>query len=428
MGLAVAGCGGGVSASGDAPPVRTGIGKGDFGTLRGVCSPGNAKGATEQGVTDTTITIGTMSDPGTTVRLGLNQELFDTSVAFAGWCNAAGGILGRKIKLNQRDAKLFEVRQRMEEACHSDFMLVGGGTALDDQGVSTRVACKLAQLDAFVNTKAAVEAPYKIQTVPNPDTEMPVGHLRQVAEIYPSAIGRMGIIASELKPVAASRDLMRMAAPKIGYHIIYDEDYPPGGPPNWRPYIDAMRQKDVRVLAFMGAPDELAELEIDMKKANWYPQVIVEDPSLYDRQLTQVGGDAIRNTVINSIFYPFDEALANPPTEQYLQTLVTYVPSAKVGLLGMQSWSAWLLFAESAKKCGSNLTRGCVLENAGSTVGWTGGGLHAPTRPSSNANASTCAVLLEATPIGFLRSPRLNTPNMGIYRCTKDNVVDLSSP
>ncbi|MSW20972.1 MAG: branched-chain amino acid ABC transporter substrate-binding protein, partial [Actinobacteria bacterium] len=105
------------------------VAAGNFGDLVGVCGPGSAKGATAQGVTDSQIEVGTVSDPGNSIIPGLNQELFDAADAFVGWCNGAGGILGRTIKLNKRDAKLMEAGPRTVEACQTDFMLVGNGAA-----------------------------------------------------------------------------------------------------------------------------------------------------------------------------------------------------------------------------------------------------------------------------------------------------------
>src|SRR3954467_6865759 len=58
---------------------------GDFGSLKAVCGPGDAKGATARGVTDTEIDISTFSDTGAQVQPGLNQELFDTGDAFVKW-------------------------------------------------------------------------------------------------------------------------------------------------------------------------------------------------------------------------------------------------------------------------------------------------------------------------------------------------------
>src|SRR5439155_2187195 len=82
---------------------------GDFGTLKEVCGPGNAAGATDTGVTPTSISVSTMADPGAQINPGLDQELFDAADAFVGWCNAAGGVLGRKLKLTKRDSALFNV-------------------------------------------------------------------------------------------------------------------------------------------------------------------------------------------------------------------------------------------------------------------------------------------------------------------------------
>ena len=98
-------------------------GPGDFGSLKKICGPGNAKGATERGVTDTEIHIGVTADPGAAAAPGLEQEFFDTADGFSKWCNAAGGINGRKIVVDKLDAKLFNVGQvmtrRLPEGLHA---------------------------------------------------------------------------------------------------------------------------------------------------------------------------------------------------------------------------------------------------------------------------------------------------------------------
>jgi hypothetical protein len=115
------------SSKGSSSTTAASGGSGDFGSLKNVCGPGSSKGATALGVTDSTIRVGTMSDPGNTASPGLNQELFDAAVAFTSWCNDAGGIDGRKLQLDQWDAKLTEVSARMIQACAVDFALVGNG-------------------------------------------------------------------------------------------------------------------------------------------------------------------------------------------------------------------------------------------------------------------------------------------------------------
>jgi len=59
----------------------TSLAEGGFGDLEAVCQDGDASGATAPGVTDDTITVGTITDKGGVVQ-GLNEEMYDTAVAF----------------------------------------------------------------------------------------------------------------------------------------------------------------------------------------------------------------------------------------------------------------------------------------------------------------------------------------------------------
>ena len=97
------------------PPRPAGSGAGDFGDLTGVCGPNEGGGEVAdagpdetQGITADEITVGTVSDPGFEGRPGLNQEIFDAGEAFVEWCNAAGGINGKQLELNLRDAAITE--------------------------------------------------------------------------------------------------------------------------------------------------------------------------------------------------------------------------------------------------------------------------------------------------------------------------------
>jgi hypothetical protein len=164
------------AAAGGTATTAAASGAGDFGTLKDVCGPGDAKGATDPGVTDTSISMATMSDPGYTAVPGLNQELFDAADAFVGWCNAAGGILGRKIVLHKRDAALTQVAAKMIESCQApDFMLAGNGEALDATGVQQRLSCKLPEIAAYDVSAAAGTAPLSIDPIPVPNNMSNLG-------------------------------------------------------------------------------------------------------------------------------------------------------------------------------------------------------------------------------------------------------------
>ena len=68
-----------------------------FGTLPSPCGKGHATGATDQGVTNSTINIAYGDDRGFSGSPGLDQEMGDAVKAMIAWCEAQGGINGRKI-------------------------------------------------------------------------------------------------------------------------------------------------------------------------------------------------------------------------------------------------------------------------------------------------------------------------------------------
>ena len=191
---------------------------GSFGTLTDVCGPGTAKGATSRGVTNTTINIATFSDTGNTIQPGLEQQFFDTGDAFVKWCNAAGGIDGRKIVLHKRDAKLFESASVVIQACQADFMEVGGGTALDDATVKPRLACKLGDIAAYHVSPAAVAAPLQVQIGGAPSTQAVVGPFLALARQNPSFKTHVGIYTNSLASLLPQGKRTQAGLMKSGFH------------------------------------------------------------------------------------------------------------------------------------------------------------------------------------------------------------------
>ena len=99
-----------------------------------ICEPGPGGASSVRGVGAKTINIAVENDASNTIVPGLEVEFTQQATAFADWCNAAGGIDGRKIVIDNRDAALFNVASQMTAACQSDFMAVGGGYAIDAAG------------------------------------------------------------------------------------------------------------------------------------------------------------------------------------------------------------------------------------------------------------------------------------------------------
>ena len=406
------GLGGGIEAAAEvAAPAP-----GDFGDLAGVCGPNEGGGAVPdagpdevQGVTEDTITLGTVADPGFEGRPGLNQEIFDTAEAFVAWCNAAGGINGKQLELNLHDAAVTEYQPVMAEACGQDFAIVGSGAVQDNFWASTGAACGLVDIAGFSVTpeKAGlagqdpIEA-RSIQPVPNAGDRFQAGAFLLVGETAPDAQDRAGIVYGDLETLIVRKDQAVDALEQVGFTFVHEASYNLLGESNWGLFAAALSQDQVRFLHYVGEGENFALLTQAMDEVGYRPELMLMETNLYDQGWVEAAGDAADGVFVRTVFWPFEEAEQNPATQQYLDLIEAQ--GGKVAQLGVQAMSAWLLFAQAARDCdrADDLTRTCLLEAAASTTAWTGGGLHAPTEPGSN-EPTPCTIVLQVQEGEFTR-------------------------
>ena len=397
-----------------------------FGDLDDVCQDGNPSGSPAQGVTPTEIRVAVFSDPGFAGRPGLNQEFFDTADVFAAWCNERGGINGRKIVVDQRDAALTNTKARMTEACAEDFVMVGGGTVFDQDGVETRLQCLLPDISGYVVSSKAKGSDLVVQPVPNSLEAIQVGVYNYLDKKFPEATDRIGALTGDLPTTKEVSDQNVEAVEDMGWKVVYNDQYPAGGVPSWTPYAQQLKEKGVKGLLWTGEPENLANLVRAIRDIDYDLDFVATQANHYDQKVIDLAGSALGpvKVYVQSSFAPFEEADDSNATGQYLAAFEEYKPDGKNRTyLGLQAWSAWLLFAEAAKQCGNDLTRSCLVENAQKIKEWTGGGLHAPTNPGAG-QPTECYTVELATPNGFEVVTDHN-PNEGFFNCNPKNVYTL---
>ena len=429
--LVLAACGRSDSqkGSGDTSSTTAAVGTsgatGTFGTSGVVCKKGTPTGSPANGVSPSEIRLATFSDTGYAGRPGLNQELFDAANVFSQWCNAAGGINGRKIVVDERDAKLFDVKARMVESCAQDFMVVGGGAVFDENGVQTRLTCLMPEIPGYVVSSAARGADLLVQPIPNKVDSIPSGDYIYLAKKFPAATKAYGVLTGDVDATKVTAREGDEVAKSLGWTKVYDDLYPPLGLLDWTPVAQKIKDNGVKGLLWTGEPENLAKLEQALSDIGYSLDFIRVDANHYDAKLQETGGAAVKNVYVRSIFAPFETAQPGSATQQYLDAFKKYLPSGKAkALLGLQAWSAWMLFATAANKCGNDLTRKCVYDNARAIKQWTGGGLHAAIDLSA-PKASPCFVEFLASSSGFTVVKDLKTTD-GIYRCDPGGVHTLT--
>ncbi|MGZ4694496.1 MAG: ABC transporter substrate-binding protein [Acidimicrobiales bacterium] len=426
------------SAPGSSAPTSGAPTNGQFGTITTpVCGP--APGATSDtgtpgtganvlGVSQDSIRLGVISDVGYAGAPGLNQELFDASDVFASWCNSLGGINGHKIVIDKLDAKITDYQSVIQKACEQDFALVGGGGAFDDTGQSARLSCLLPDFPGYVVTPAARGADLQVQAVnTSSDTRLNFGLARYLNATFPDAKDAVGYLTANFATTINLKKQYQDAGAQNGWSTVYDEQYNAVGESTWVPFAQGLADKKAKGLVWIGEPTGLGKLLGALDQIGYELDWVAGPGNVYDTSLIATAGGALdtNNVYIDSAITPF-EATDIPAIPQYEQLFDTYLPHGKKNAaLGLQSFSAWLLFAQSAKACGANITRSCVLGHATSTTSWAGGGLSGEVNPSTPEDPSQCYAGIKATSKGFTILD-WETDSSGVYNCNPANVVTLT--
>ena len=141
-------------------------------------------------------------------------------MAFADWCNASGGINGRHIVIDNRDAALFNAAQQATAACQSDFMAVGGGMALDQPSVSIREKCGLGQITGYVVSNASDLATDQVDPSGINTDSVTSGWFGALAKAYPQAVKKAGMGGADTPSVLQPETKYEFGAEAQGWHVV----------------------------------------------------------------------------------------------------------------------------------------------------------------------------------------------------------------
>jgi hypothetical protein len=414
------------SASSSAPAQA---GPGDFGDLKKICGPGKATGGSGRGLTSSSIRIGTTADPGAAAAPGLEQEFFDTADAFSKWCNAAGGINGRKIIVDKWDAKLFNVGQAFTNACQKDFMVVGNGNAFDSAGVKPREGCKLGDIYAYTVAPETATSTLQVSVNPSNPTQYPYGPLRLLIDAYPQSKSGIGIGSSNLASLIPQGKRIQQSLQENGIKVSVLQEQPPSVP-NYRPYVEQLKQTGAVGYDTINGQD-ITPIVQAMKNTGYSPAFILYSVQYYldaNVQAAKALG-TFPNQYVGFSHLAFEmDPVKYPVLAQVKKILSDAIAKPRFTDFTASSMSAWALWAKEATACGDNLTQDCVLQKAEAETNWTGGGLYPPLNLSTtNPNIAQCWLLIKLTTSGWQYDQKITNPNQGPYNCDPKNVTKVNT-
>jgi ABC-type branched-subunit amino acid transport system substrate-binding protein len=391
-----------------------------FGTLPSPCGKGHATGATDQGVTNSTINIAYGDDRGFSGLPGLDQEMGDAVKAMVAWCNAQGGINGRKLVGDYYDAAVTNVGTVMTQACKQDFMLVGEGFALDGVAEQTRLGCNLASVPGFTVAPQVANAYEMYQASPNPANASPVSSAYQAEKLFGSKTKHVGVYGSTLSTQQSSTNKAVQAFTEAGWkfqpNCTANIDY--NGEANYTPFMQKLQSCGAQVIFNDATPGPTLYGAFEAENQIGYDPIWVMDSGAYTAAFAQWNTEGLANNAYVRISYePLEAAKVVPAVSQYLSIVKKY--GGLTSQLGEQATSSFLLWATQAKACGSTLTRQCMINHLSKVTSWTGGGLNASGNPAKNIPPN-CGLLMKLDGTKWVQA---YPTKLGTFDCSSKYVV-----
>jgi hypothetical protein len=395
--VVAAGCSsdrGGDDPSGDGSSAAAQLPTDKFGDIDAPCGEGDGGPAGDTGVTEDSVAIGYGDDSGYANAPGLNEEMGDAMDEMIKWCNDLGGINGRKIVGHRYDAALDNAAQVIVQSCADDFMLVGQGFAGDEDIEADRIACKEPMVPGFTLSGSANNAPMSYAPLPFPVDKLSVARGELTLQAFPDAT-KFALVGHD-SPFTQLGEKRTLAV--FGAAGMTDADcgvvLKSAGGDNYRALVQRFQDCGVSTLFDQGTPTPATFSFLDAMRVEGYDPTILTDATWYAGAVVQANLDGLTEGInVTMQFQPFENKDAVPAVADYL-AIMGANPDAKTGLLGMQSTSAFLLWATAAKACGADLTRQCMVNELSKVTSWTGGGLHSESDPGDNLPPS-CSLMMQ---------------------------------
>ena len=373
----------------------------------------------EIGTSKDEIKIAVISDRAGQIKVP-TASIEESVQAFVDWCNGFGGINGRKLSLTKIDSKLFSHLEATKEACSAGvFAIVGSGSVSDNQGAQAMVDCGLIEVPAYTATTAKAMSDNMVQPLPNPSDVFNSAPAQWQVENHPDAVKKAALIWGGIDTASNQARRIKEAYEQVGFEFIYEKETEVIAE-SYASEAKAMKKAGVQYVNFVNTTSEAVKLMKDMKTQGTDPEVIEFGQQYYDPQLLEAGA-AGEGALVQLSAVPFEETDDSPALQAYLAAYDKVGSKIQATALGVQAWSAGLLFATAVKSVGDDLTRASVLGALKEIHEWDGGGLHGASDPGANRGAP-CLIFTQIKDGKFQRAypTEVNT-----WDCNPDYSIDL---
>lgn len=366
-------------------------------------------GATDVGVTETTITVGTIATL-TGPQPGLFRGAAQGAQACALRANSNGGLFGRtiQVKVGDDQANENQVRSLADSFAKEVFAFVGSFTLFD--------GAMAPALDAGVPDMGVTLQPGRNKHPNNfaPQPNAPgwqTGGLTYLKKKFPDAAQAVGFLGADLAPT--QNEGIKAVLRELGYKIVYDQTYG-ATTQDFTAQVFRMRSDGVRFLIMTGDTASYARVLQAADQQGFELDVFNPISNAYDPKYLKLAGSLAEGTIIyatHALFLGEDSGTV-PEVDEYRTWLSRIDPNATPDVFGLYGWTSCQMFVDAAREVGPNLTREALLAQLGTLTEYDARGLIAPNNPAEK-RPPECYVMLQLKGSTW---ERLDTPPGG-FRC-----------
>jgi ABC-type branched-subunit amino acid transport system substrate-binding protein len=380
----------------------------------GAAAPaGGNGGATDVGVTATSITLGNVSTLTGPVPGIFQGAVIGTQAAVA-YLNSQGGINGRQFKLDVRDDQFDTGQNRAQtiDLIGKSFAFAGSFSLYDDAAINQ------------IKSSNIVDTTYSLsdarRAIPNNFSVQPghkgwrTGPLNYFKSKFPNSVVKVGTLYGDVPASVSSYQGWKAAAESVGYKVIYERGFSPTET-DFTADVVRMRQSGVKMI-YLTAADvrPTARLAKAMAQQNFVVDAFVSGGVAYDPNFVTLGGSATNGVYDEqqmSMYLGEDSTL--PEVKLFNDWVHKVRPGYKPDLFAVFGWGSVRLLADAITAAGPNITRASVNDAIRRLGQYDVHGLIAPANPGTK-QPPTCYILIRVNNGKFQRfdSP---PPN---FRCS----------
>jgi ABC-type branched-subunit amino acid transport system substrate-binding protein len=357
--------------------------------------PGGNGGATDVGVTATSVLLGHVSD-----LSGPQPGLFQTAVngtnAYLAYVNSTGGLFGRQLKIAVADAQTScEGDRTGHQGLVSKVFAFAGSFSLYDQCGATVLKQHPTVPDAHLAvTPDANGLPNNFSVNPV-GTKLNNGYFHWAAKKFGADVVQHAAFMSANRPAVTNvASLQKRAAESVGWKFTYERAVGPTET-DFTADIIQMKSKGVKMFLTLFNADELSNFKPQADQQSFRPTILA--PLVYDQTFfKKLGGPAAAEGIYGvngaTLFFSAADARNVPEVALFQKWYKVVSGGAAADTFAADAWAETALLVDAMRAAGPRLTRAAVLAQLRKVTHFDDHGFFAPANPAGK-QPGNCYVL-----------------------------------